>query len=111
MTKIALFRLNSSLISIEENNRKFDVIIDELKIEEQAKLDGCYVVKTKVPKDELATEVAHDRYKDLGLVELAFRTMKTTLEKMRPIFVRKEDRTRGHIFVVMLAYMITKYIT
>ena len=26
-------------------------------------------------------------------------------------FVRKEERTRGHVFVVMLAYMITKYIS
>ncbi|MDF1547389.1 MAG: hypothetical protein P1P88_06185, partial [Bacteroidales bacterium] len=28
-----------------------------------------------------------------------------------PIFVRKEDRTRGHVFIAMLAYMIIKYIT
>jgi len=47
----------------------------------------------------------------LAKVEFAFRTMKTTLEKIRPIFVRKEERTRGHVFVAMLAYMIVKYIT
>jgi len=44
-------------------------------------------------------------------VEFAFRTMKTTLEKIRPIFVRKEKRTRGHVFVAMLAYLIVKYLT
>jgi hypothetical protein len=27
---------------------------------------------------------------------------------MRPIYVRLEDRTRGHAFVVMLAYRITQ---
>jgi len=69
------------------------------------------VVKTSVPKEDLPAQTAHDRYKDLGLVEYAFRTMKTTLEELRPIYVRKEDRTRGHVFVVMLAYMITKYIS
>jgi transposase len=37
--------------------------------------------------------------------------MKTTLEDIRPVFVRKEENTRGHVFVVMLAYMIVKYIT
>ena len=37
--------------------------------------------------------------------------MKTTLENIRPIFVRKENRTRGHVFVAMLAYMIIKYMT
>ena len=40
-----------------------------------------------------------------------FRTMKTTIEELRPIYVRKKERTRGHVFVVMLAYMITKYIS
>ena len=29
---------------------------------------------------------------------------------MRPIFVRKASRTRGHVFVCMLAYKIVKYI-
>ena len=37
--------------------------------------------------------------------------MKTTLEKIRPIFVRKEKHTRGHVFVAMPAYMIVRYIT
>ncbi|NOY49815.1 MAG: IS1634 family transposase [Chlorobi bacterium] len=99
------------IISIEKEDRKFNIGIDESKKEKQAELDGCYVVKTEVPKQELDTKVAHDRYMDLGLVEYAFRTMKTTIEELRPIFVRKKDRTRGHVLVVMLAYMITKYIS
>jgi len=85
--------------------------VNEFQTNKQAELDGCYVVKTEVPKEELSTQVAHDRYKDLGLVEYAFRTMKTTIEELRPIFVRKEKRTRGHVFVVMLAYMVIKYIS
>src|SRR3990170_8855584 len=38
--------------------------------------------------------------------EPGFRTMKTAFLETRPIFVRKEKRTRGHVFVVMLAYII-----
>ncbi len=68
-------------------------------------------VKTDVPKENLTAQTAHDRYKDLSKIESAFRTMKTALEKIRPIFVRKEKRTRGHVFVAMLAYMIVKQIT
>ena len=34
--------------------------------------------------------------------------MKTTHLELRPIFVRKTDRTKGHVFVVMLAYLITQ---
>ncbi len=78
---------------------------------EMEKLDGCYVVKTDVPTNIVDMKTIHDRYKDLSKVEFAFRTMKTTLEKIRPIFVRKQERTRGHVFVAMLAYMIVKYIT
>ena len=36
----------------------------------------------------------------------AFRTIKTGFLEVRPIFVRKESRTRGHLFVTMLAYML-----
>ena len=49
----------------------------------------------------------HDRYKSLAVVEWAFRTSKSTLD-VRPVYVRKESRTRGHVFVVMLACQIVK---
>ena len=48
----------------------------------------------------------HERYKDLALIEWAFRQSKTVHLEMRPIHVRLESRTRGHAFVVMLAYSI-----
>lgn len=99
------------IISCTLNDNKLDLLFDTLAQEEIENLDGCYVVKTDVPKDIVDMKTLHDRYKDLAKVEFAFRTMKTTLEKIRPIFVRKEERTRGHVFVAMLAYMIVKYIT
>ncbi len=108
--KIAKLKLNA-IITIEIKARKITVEVDQSQVQIQGKLDGCYVVKTGVSKDILSTKTAHDRYKDLGNVEFAFRTMKTTIEEMRPIFVRKEQRTKGHVFVVMLAYMIVKYLS
>ena len=99
------------IISCTLNDNKLDLLFDTLAQEEIENLDGCYVVKTDVPKDIVDMKTLHDRYKDLAKVEFAFRTMKTTLEKIRPIFVRTEERTRGHVFVAMLAYMIVKYIT
>jgi transposase len=101
----------ASFLTIEQNDREFIIKTDEQKKDEAGELDGCYVVKTQVSKKELSTQEAHDRYKDLSMVEFAFRTMKTTLEELRPIYVWKEKQTRGHVFVVMLAYMISKYIT
>ena len=46
------------------------------------------------------------RYKDLELVERAFRTCKTVSLELRPLHVRLSSSTRGHVFVVMLAYLI-----
>jgi len=110
--KSAMVKLKlSGIVKVEMQDRTIKLDIDEQAKKKQGELDGCYAVKTQAPKEVLDTQTAHDRYKDLSLVEFAFRTMKTTLEEIRPVFVRKEDRTRGHVFVVMLAYMITKYIS
>ena len=108
--KAEKFKL-STIIEITESDRNFELGINEEQYAEKSKLDGCYVVKTDVSKNILDKETAHSRYKDLSKVEFAFRTMKTTIEEIRPIYVRKESKTRGHVFVAMLAYMIVKYIT
>jgi transposase len=42
------------------------------------------------------------------MVETAFRTCKTTHLEVRPVFVRTEASTRGHVLVVMLAYLIVR---
>ena len=52
----------------------------------------------------------HDRYRDLTQVEKAFRTCKTSMLEIRPVFVRTEKSTRGHVLVVMLAYLIVRYL-
>ncbi|MBE7547043.1 MAG: hypothetical protein HS127_07925 [Planctomycetia bacterium] len=41
-------------------------------------------------------------------MEKAFQDCKTVNLEVRPVYVRKEDSTRGHVFVVMLAYMIIR---
>lgn len=81
---------------------------DTEQLQEVEKLDGCYVLKTDIPADKAIKEVIHDRYKDLAMVEWAFRTSKTVVLEMRPINVRLESRTRGHALVVMMAYWIVK---
>lgn len=41
------------------------------------------------------------------MVESAFRTVKSDLD-IRPVYVHKEENTRGHVLVLMLAYMIIR---
>jgi transposase len=78
------------------------------QLQEEEKLDGCYVLKTDLPAKTISKEIVHNRYKDLALVEWAFRTSKTVQLEMRPINVRLESRTHGHAFVVMLAYKVVR---
>jgi len=109
--KISKLKLKKFISIAAKHKRFFQVITDEEAKEKDGELDGCYVIQTELSRDEIDKNTAHDRYKDLAKVEFAFRTIKTTIEEIRPIYVRKEKRTRGHVFVVMLAYMIIKYIT
>jgi hypothetical protein len=96
-------------LTIEE--RAITLTINEGAQTEAAKLDGCYVLKTDLTPQQANKETVHDRYKDLASVEQAFRTCKTAHLEVRPIFVRREARTRAHAFVVMLAYQIIQYLT
>jgi Transposase DDE domain len=77
---------------------------------EAAKLDGCYVLKTDLTPQQAPKEMVHDRYKDLASVEQAFRACKTAHLEVRPLFLRREERTRAHALVVMLAYQIIRYL-
>jgi hypothetical protein len=95
-------------LTLEE--RAITLTVNASGQQEEAKLDGCYVLKTDLTPAQAPKEMVHDRYKDLASVERAFRSCKTVHLEMRPIFLRLEERTRAHAFVVMLAYQIIRYL-
>jgi hypothetical protein len=95
-------------LRVESAGRSLKLVADEAERTEAARLDGCYVLKTDLPETAASKQVVHDRYKDLTDVEMAFRTSKTVHLEMRPIYVRTEEHTRGHVLGVMLAYMIRR---
>jgi len=74
------------------------------KIAEDVKLHGLYVIRTNTVEDLLDAGEIVSTYRSLVWVEQAFRTMKTTELEMRPIYHKKEDRIRAHVFICMLAY-------
>ena len=94
-------------VDVVIHGRAMELVIDEEIKKQTAQLDGCYVIKTDLSTKVATAETVHDRYKDLAQVERAFRTFKSGLE-VRPAFVRKEESTRGHVFVVMLAYLLER---
>ena len=93
-------------VSVTAQERTLSVSKDTEQLQDVEKLDGCYVLKTDLAPATASKELVHDRYQDLALVEWAFRTSKTVHLEMRPIYVRRASRTRGHALVVMLAYRI-----
>ena len=93
-------------LHFKAQGRKLVLTVDEPVLAEAKKLDGCYVIKTDLLDAWATTQVVHDRYKDLALVEQNFRTSKTVELEMRPVHVRQEASTRGHVLVVMLAHRL-----
>ena len=74
----------------------------------QETLDGCYVLETDLPPAAADTARVHERYLDLTRVERDFRTLKTGLLKIRPVFLRTATRTRGHALVSLLALKLAR---
>jgi len=100
----------SDWIELTLEERTITLTVHASGQQEEAKLDGCYVLKTDLTPAQAPKEMVHDRYKDLASVERAFRSCKTVHLEVRPIFLRLEERTRAHALVVMLAYQIIRYL-
>lgn len=96
----------SAWLSVASTGRCLALACDQEALAEVSKLDGCYCLKTDLDKETASKELVHERYKSLAQLEWAFRTCKTTHLEVRPLYLRKENRTRAHVFVVMLAYQI-----
>ncbi len=94
------------VVQVAEQARRVVVTVDEAALAEAARLDGCYALRTDLPKTVVGKEIVHDRYKDLAHVEWTFRNSKSVQLEMRPVYLRDENRTRGHALVVMLAYLL-----
>ena len=69
---------------------------------------GCCALTTDVTPAKFDAEQVHASYMALEKVERDFRAIKTGLLEVRPIFVRNEGRTRGHVFCCMLALKLAR---
>ena len=75
-------------------------------IEQEAKLDGVYVIRTSETAEHVSAEDTVRGYKSLSQVERAFRCLKSLDLRIRPIHHRTEERVPAHIFLCMLAYYV-----
>jgi len=79
-------------------------VIDEKKVADDARYDGKWVLRTNT--DLPAAEVAL-KYKQLWMVETLFRTIKSVLAT-RPIYHKRDETIRGHVFCSFLALILMK---
>jgi hypothetical protein len=87
-------------ISIEKNA----VQIDEAKVQAEERYDGKWVLRTNT---DLSCDQVAIKYKQLWQVERIFRDVKTLLQT-RPIFHRRDETIRGHVFCSFLALVLRK---
>jgi transposase len=79
--------------------------IDEEKVKWEERFDGKWVLQTDL--EDLSAEETALQYKQLWMVEEMFRTVKTLLET-RPIFHKRDETIRGHVFCSFLALLLRK---
>ncbi len=73
------------------------------QIDDEARLDGIYVIRTPVPEAELDAAGIVTAYKNLKYVERDFRHIKSDDLDLRPVFHRLEKRVKAHVLICMLA--------
>ena len=76
--------------------------IDEAKAHKEARYDGKWVLRTNTTLS--STDVAL-KYKQLWTVEALFRTTKSLLDT-RPIYHKRDETIRGHVFCSFLALVL-----
>jgi len=80
------------------------VVLDDEKVKADAKYDGIWVLTTNTKLK--AKEVAL-KYKELWMVEQTFRDMKSAIDT-RPIYHKRDETIRGHVFCSFLALVLKK---
>ena len=97
--------LNKSMGRYVKELKSGQLKIDKVKIKQEEKLDGKYLLSTSDP--HLSAEDIALGYKHLMEVERAFRTLKGSLS-LRPIYHSKDDRIRSHVLLCGLALLLIR---
>ena len=82
-------------------------IIDDKKIEEDARYDGYYCIITS--ETDMKDRDIIDAYRGLWKIEESFKVTKSDLSA-RPVFVSTEDHIKAHFLVCYIALLIMRLI-
>ncbi|MEM7291059.1 MAG: IS1634 family transposase, partial [Pseudomonadota bacterium] len=106
MEKFVRWEIQCDPLNERSNQHKVIWSWNEEKLASERLLDGCYIIRTDVASERLGKEEVVNCYKTLGEVERAFRSLKTVHLEMRPVYHKKDDRIRAHLFMCVLAYYV-----
>ena len=107
LTKKRLKRYYSISLEKGDTEGSYCLIVNQKSdaVEQEQLIDGHYFIQTEVKEQNLSSREVIVAYKSLQKVERVFRVLKNNIE-LRPIYVRKEKRIRGHVFICFLTYLI-----
>ena len=100
------------VISKYKTGKHFDLAITDTsltvtrrqaQIDEEAALDGFYVLRTPLPATQLDAPGVVSAYKNLKYVERDFRHLKADDLDLRPIYHHLEERVKAHVLICILA--------
>jgi len=91
---------------LEIGDGRLDYQRKQEQIDQEAALDGFYVLRTNLAEQTLTTPDVVRSYKQLAHAERAFRTLKSPELEIRPVRHRRADRVRAHAFLCLLAYYL-----
>ncbi len=75
--------------------------------DEEAALDGFYVLRTPVPASQLDAAGVVTAYKNLKYAGRDFRHIKADDLDLRPVYHRLEERVKAHVLICMLGCYLT----
>ena len=94
------------LWSFDARSEAFTSTRNEESLAAEGRLDGFYIVRTSLAEQDLDDAGVVRAYKSLARVERAFRSLKTSGLRVRPIYHWKAERVRAHLLLCMLAYYL-----
>jgi hypothetical protein len=98
MAKHFLFDIGEAALTYQRNHARID---------NEAALDGIYVIRTSVPATDLDPAAAVVAYKNLTGLERDWRNIKTDDLDLRPIHHYLTGRVEAHLLICMLAQYLT----
>ena len=87
-------------------DRRLSWSFDQNKIAREKLFDGCYIVSAAVPRRRWPPPKWSPPTKKLGLVEEAFRSLKTVQLEVRPVFHNTDERIKSQVFLCTLGYYL-----